>query len=51
MLANDILPVETACALPYGSLEGISGHLKGVLKKRLKRKESNLLFASIQGEI
>jgi hypothetical protein len=45
MLADDFLPVETAaCTLPCGSLEGISGHLKGVLK-RLKRKESNFLFA------
>lgn len=45
MLADDVLPVETACALPYGSLEGISGHLKGVLK-RLKRKQSFVCIKS-----
>jgi len=47
-LADDALPVETACALPYGSLEGIIGHLKGVLK-RLKKKQP--LFVANQGKI
>ena len=31
MVADIVLPVNTACTLPHGSLEGISGHLKGVL--------------------
>lgn len=48
MLAGGALPVETACALPNGSLEGISGHLKGVLKSHWKEKNASFCLRQIR---
>jgi len=47
MLAGGALPVETACALPNGSLEGISGHLKGVLIHLKEEKQQHFVCLSI----